>query len=323
MAENIPTQNAEEIDLGYLFERIKSLFKSILIGIVSIIQFFWKHKFRLIVILVVGLALHYLYSSFNKKVYSNEFLIKANFGSVEYLYSKVDYIDSKLKSNDTLFLKTVFGDNYERVREVNVEPVIDVYSLINKSEENKAAFELLFDEFGDFSFIEEDLNIREYPLHKIKVFIKGENNNDVISNNFYEFLASNPFYNELKKNLIENLHSQLLENKKIRAQIDSIVKEQNATFGFTPDENNSVNFSGSQDFRGLLNQKSNLLSIDLEIKDRIKSEDKVIKIVDTSFSVLSEELNFSKFLIPFVLVFVYCMFYFLKYISRKTINYIS
>lgn len=322
MAENTPTQANDEIDLGILFDKIKSFFKSILIGIVQIIQFFWKHKVRLIIVLVIGVGLQFLFTSVSKKVYKNEFLLKTNFGSVEYAYSKVNYIDSKLKSKDTMFLKSVFGTYYEKVKEVTIEPVIDVYSLVNKSEENKETFELLLDEFGDFSFIQEELNINEYPNHKIKIYVKGLENNELLANNLYVYLSNNPFYIKLKNNALQNIDEQLIENKKIRAQIDSIIDNELNQIDFSSKKDNTISLSASQDFKGLLNQKKSLLYEDLKLQNQITEKDQILKIVDVSYAVKSEEYNISKFLIPSLSIFFYCIFFLFNFLKTKMEKYL-
>ena len=317
MAENIPTQANEEIDLGVLFDKIKFFLKSVLVGIAKVIQFFWKHKWRLIIVGVLGVFFHLLFVKVNKKTFENEFLVKANFNSVEYLYNKVKYIDAKLKSNDTIFLESVFGKDYKRVKEVSVEPVIDVYALVSKSEENKETFELLLNEFGNFKFIEEKLNINEYPTHRIKVLIKEESKNEVISSAFYNYIEENTFYNKLKANELKNISKQLTENQKIRKQIDSLIDNRDYTFDFHSKENNSINFSTSQDFNSLLQQKRSLLYQDLKLENELTEKNQVLKIIDASFAVLTKEHNPSKLIFSLLLILAYCTFFFFKFIFYK------
>jgi hypothetical protein len=152
MSEQTSQNASDEIDLGVVFEKIKSFFKSILIGIIQIFQFFWKHKVRLIILLIISISLQYVLYTQSEKVYTNEYLLRTNFDSTEYLYNKVNSLNTKLESEDTVFLKQVFGIHYNKVNELEVVPVIDVYNLVDKSENNKEIFELLLDEYGDISF---------------------------------------------------------------------------------------------------------------------------------------------------------------------------
>ena len=322
MSEQTSQNASDEIDLGVVFEKIKSFFKSILIGIIQIFQFFWKHKLRLIILLAIGLGLQFLFLNQIEKIYSNEYLVRTNYDSTEYLYSKVNAINSKLKAEDSLFIKDVFGENYVRVKEVEVVPVIDVYELVNKSEENKEAFELLLDEFGDISFLEDEININEYPTHKIKIYIKGQADNEMISNRLYDHLASNPYYNELKIKTLESYKDQLEQNKTIRIQIDSIVKNQKGNT-LPKLDNNAINFSGSQDLNELLNQKQELLVKDLTLRNRLSSDNQVLKIIDSSFGVFSQERNQSYFIIPSIFLGIYSLFFFFKYLSGKISRFVA
>ncbi|MBZ9652267.1 GumC domain-containing protein [Psychroflexus montanilacus] len=319
-----PTQSSsDEIDLGVVFEKIKLFFKSILIGIVQVFQFFWKHKFVLLGLLVIGFVLQYYIKSISEPTYTNQFLIQTNYKSTEYLYDKVNSINAKIESKDTADLKVIFGNAYARVKEVEVEPVIDVYSLVNESTETKETFELLLDEFGDFSFVEDKININEYPTHKLKIHIKGKQDNESIAKKLYASFAENPFY-EKKKNLtLENLQEQLLENKTIRSQIDSIIKEQKGTLDFSTADNNSINFSGSQNLQGLLNLKRLSLETDLELIEKIATEDEVLKIVDTTFGVYDDEKNISYLVIPQILIGLYCLVFLLVYLKKKILNFVN
>jgi len=197
-----------------------------------------------------------------------------------------------------------------------------VYELVNKSEENKEAFELLLDEFGDISFLEDEININEYPTHKIKIYIKGQADNEMISNRLYDHLASNPYYNELKIKTLESYKDQLEQNKTIRIQIDSIVKNQKGNT-LPKLDNNAINFSGSQDLNELLNQKQELLVKDLTLRNRLSSDNQVLKIIDSSFGVFSQERNQSYFIIPSIFLGIYSLFFFFKYLSGKISRFVA
>ncbi len=322
MSEQTSQNASDEIDLGVVFEKIKSFFKSILIGIIQIFQFFWKHKFVLAGLLVIGVGLQLYLKSTSESTFSNQFLVKANYSSTEYLYSKVNSINLKLKADDSLYIKDILGEHYDKVKEIEVVPVIDVYGLVNKSKENKETFELLLDEFGDISFLSDEININEYTTHKIKIYIKGQAYNEKISNRLYDHLASNSYYNELKTATLESYKEQLQQNKAIRIQIDSILKDQKGNT-LPKLDNNAINFSGSQDLNKLLIQKQELLLNDLTLRNRLSSNDEVLKIIDSSFGVFSEERNQSYLIIPSIFLGIYFLFFFFRYLSRRILSFVG
>ncbi|PKG44219.1 hypothetical protein [Psychroflexus sp. MES1-P1E] len=322
MSEQTSQNASDEIDLGVVFEKIKSFFKSILIGIIQIFQFFWKHKFVLAGLIVIGVGLQLYLKSTSESIFSNQFLVKTNYSSTEYLYSKVNSINLKLKAGDSLYIKDLFGEHYDKVKEIEVVPVIDVYGLVNKSKENKETFELLLDEFGNISFLSDEININEYTTHKIKIYIEGQAYNEKISNRLYDHLASNSYYNELKTATLESYKERLQQNKAIRTQIDSILKDQKENT-LPKLDNNAINFSGSQDLKELLNQKQELLLNDLSLRNRMSSNDEVLKIIDSSFGVFSEERNQSYLIIPSIFLGIYFLFFFFRYLSRRILSFVG
>jgi hypothetical protein len=234
----------------------------------------------------------------------------------------VNSINSKLETGDSLYNKYIFGEYYDRVKEVEVVPVIDVYELVNKSKENKETFKLLLDEFGDISFLEDEININEYPTHKIKIYINEQADNEMISNRLYDHLASNSYYNELKTTTLESYKEQLEQSKTIRTQIDSILKDQKGNT--LPNlDNNAINFSGSQDLNELLSRKQELLINDLEVRNSLSSEDEVLKIIDSSFGIYDEERTRSYTILPIIFVGVYCLVFFIIYLNKRVKRFIE
>jgi len=238
------------------------------------------------------------------------------------LYSKVNSINLKLEAEDSLYIQDIFGEHYDKVKEIEVVPVIDVYGLVNKSEQNKETFELLLDEYGDISFLSDEMNINEYAIHKIKIYIEGQTDNEMISNRLYDHLASNSYYNELKTATLESYKEQLEQSKTIRTQIDSILKDQKGNT-LPKLDNNAINFSGSQDLNDLLSRKQRLLIDDLSLKNRLSSNDEVLKIIDSSFGVFSKERNQSYLIIPSILLGIYFLFFFFRYLSIRILSFVG
>jgi len=321
MAENIPTQNAEEIDLGYLFERIKSLFKSILIGIVSIIQFFWKHKFRLIGVGVLGIAIGLYLAKTAERIYVNELLIKPNYNSTQYVYDKIDALNFKIESKDSVFLKNIFDENYKKLKGVEINPVVDIYNLIGQSEDIEETFKILFTEIGDVSFFESDINKLAYANHKVKVLVAGEELNKEITNAFFSYIKINDFYEKQKDILIDKYSKKLVENEKMRIQIDTIiqsVKEQSLTNQFKQ----GISFSGSQNVTELIKKKEDLLENDFEIATSLVTENQIISLIAVNTALLDNSYNFAYRIIPVYFVLFYCLVFLVRHIVRKLSEYV-
>ncbi|MFN2260575.1 MAG: hypothetical protein ABR595_00725 [Psychroflexus sp.] len=320
MSQDSANKNSDEIELGEVLRKIKSLVKSVLIEIIKIFRFLYKHKFILVALFIIGYVGGYFLNESKEKKYVNEVLVKPNYKSAEYLYSKVEAIDNKLSSNDSIYLKSIFGDNYKQVSSIEVEPVLDIYDLVSQSDEHKETFQMLFKEQGNIEFLEEPVNVRNYPVHKLRVIVKGKENHQVLTEQFLKFVSQNPFYERQKEFIITDLQNQLKENAFMRQQVDSIVAKSQSenSPNITTSE---ISFSGSQSLHELLVQKKRLLINDAEIKETLTTEDEVINIIDASFKISDKEYNRSYKLLAVVLVLLYCLIFFFRYLSKQALRF--
>lgn len=320
MSENSVRKNSDEIELGEVLGKIRSLFKSVLIEIIKVFKFLYKHKFILIGLFIIGyVGGHFLNASKEKK-YVNEVLVKPNYKSAEYLYSKVDAVDDKLSSEDSIYLKSIFGDNYKLVSSLEVEPVLDIYDLVSQSEEHKQTFQMLFKEEGNLEFLEKPANVRNYPIHKVKVIVKGKENHQQLTNKFLAFVSQNEYYENLKELLFTDLQKQLKENEQMRQQIDSIV-ENSQSENLPKITTSEISFNGAQSLHELLIHKKRLLADDVKVLKSIATEDEVLKIIDASYQISDKEYNRSYKLLAVVLVLLYCLIFFFRYLSRKALEF--
>lgn len=319
MAENTPTQTNEEIDLGVLFDKIKSFFKSILIGVVQIIQFFWKHKYPLIVVGILGIAVGLYFAKTSEKTHLNELLVQPNYKSTQYVYDKVNAVNKKIISGDSIFLSDIFGANYKKVKEIEIEPVVDVYGLVSESEEIQETFRVLFVENGDASFFEDDVNKINYTQHKIRILVKGEKDNESITMQFFDYLNSNLFYQKQNEVIYKRLKDQIEENELMRRQIDSVIAyvQKNPSPQLS---NQGLSFSGSQEISELIDRKRSLFVNDFDLLRRLATEEDVIALVDKTTGIMDRSYNFSFKIVPFLFVGIYCFIFLFIYLRRKVIT---
>ena len=109
----------QEIDLGKLFSKASGFFKSIINNFFDLIFFIQKKIVIIIVLLIIGVAFAYLVDG--KKKYEHELSLIPNFGSNEYLYKKIDELDTKLREKDPVFFKNLGIKNYEDIISIKIE----------------------------------------------------------------------------------------------------------------------------------------------------------------------------------------------------------
>jgi hypothetical protein len=314
-----PSTVDDEIDLGVFFEGIKSFFKSILRSILNIFRFYYKHKYILIALIVTGGVLGYFYEQISEKTYQNDLLVTPNFGSSDYLYTKIETLDKKLTQKDTVFLKETFGVNYNLFKSVEINPVVDIYSFVSRNATNQKLFELLFEEEGNIEFIENPINSRNFKYHHLLLSIKGEDYHEELSDGLMSFVNNNQYFNDLKNLSLENLDLQLKENKVIVNQIDSIIeysKNRNSlTLG-----SNMLSFSDNKGLDDLLTKKNGLIIRQEDLQKAMVNQDLIVKVVDANYKILDKESLFKKnkaIVFPLLLVLLYSVFFLLRYFSKK------
>lgn len=322
MSQNSLNQSDEEIDLGYLFQKIKSAAKSILKGILNIIIFFWKHKFPLIGLGIIGIALGLYLAKTAERTYVNELLIQPNYKSTQYVYDKVDAINYKIDDKDSIFLKEVFGKNYKKVKGLEIEPVVDVYSLISESDEIQETFKTLFVENGNVSFFEEDINKIAYERHKVRILTKGNKSSEAVTMQFFNYLKSNSFFEKKNQYIYQKLTEQLEENKLMMQQIDSVIAFVQKS-PIPNVSNQGLSFSGSQEVSTLLDRKRSLSTYDLLLLDRLATEEDVIALIDKTPAIMDHSYNFPYRTIPIALVLVYCLVFFFRYVYTKSLQFVN
>ena len=141
MSTKVPQNNEDqEIDLGVISKKINNFFLGIGTSIFRIIQFFIRNWIIVLILVLAGFVLGWFLDS-TQKSYKHEIIVAPNFGSTDYLYAKIDLINSKIKEVDTLFLKNSVGiQQPKNLNIIEVKPVADVYNFIKNKKEK---FELI------------------------------------------------------------------------------------------------------------------------------------------------------------------------------------
>ena len=98
------------------------------------------HVFVVGVLFVLGVVLGILLDK--KHSYIQKMILIPNFGSNEYLYKKIEQIDTKLREEDEAFFKELGIKNYEDVISVEIEAFPAIYNFVNNRDQQNN-FELI------------------------------------------------------------------------------------------------------------------------------------------------------------------------------------
>jgi hypothetical protein len=181
MSQNSTNSDHQEIDLTMISNKINGFFSGIGSSIYRSIEFFKRNLLLTGILFVSGAGLG-IYLDSNNETYDSKIIVRPNFGSTEYLYNKIDLLSSKIKNQDTLFLKFIGIKNPKSIKVIEIEPIIDIYSLVNYNEKNVTVttntlnFELLklLAEDSDVNkVIKDKATSKNYYWHTIHIVSKG------------------------------------------------------------------------------------------------------------------------------------------------------
>ncbi|WP_339610478.1 hypothetical protein [uncultured Planktosalinus sp.] len=312
---NTPTTNnhQEEIDLGYLIKKINELFIKSLKLLYRIISFFLKHIYIILLLIVIGVAYGYFKEKNTLTLYDNQAIVVPNFESVHYLYDKIDAINFKIGEKDSIFLKSFLGEDFKKLKKLEIEPIIDMYQFLSKSRENIDIFRIITQNQDITDYKEELSNNKYYKYHKLNFKILGENNTQEVVSKILDYLNNNDHLKEYSKIYKENNELQIREHKNMLAQIDSVLfsiysnKNKPSNQGVQISENPYTHFLIER--KGMV--MDDLLQHQLQQTD-FESPIKLVKIdynlIDNTKFRISNKIKY-----PFLLVFLYSLFFLLRY----------
>lgn len=273
----------EEIDLGQLFGKIGNFFSSITTSIFKGILFVQKNIILLAALVVIGAGLGYYIDS-ETKVYNHEVIVSPNFGSVDYLYNKINLINSRIKQQDTSFLKSIGIAQPKNISKISIKPVIDIYSFVNENRgtannaENTQNFELvkLLSEDGDINkVIKDSLTSRNYNHHKILIVTDGFTTNKQTIDPILSYLNQSSFYKDFQNVYRDNFFTRIKENQTVIKQIDTLLNQ------FSNNIKNQKNdklvyYNENTQLNGLIDQKNGLINEINGIKTQLITSSKII-----------------------------------------------
>lgn len=312
MSTNASKNNDQEIDLSQISKKIAGLFDQLATAIFKGILFLKKNIVTFIILFVVGSGLGFFLDS-NSKSYNHQIIVSPNFGSTDYLYSKINLISSRIKQNDTLFLKSIGIKNPKDISSISISPINDIYNFVNdksntvNNAQNSQNFELLklLAEDGDINkVIKDSLTSKNFSQHKISIATEGFITKTNTLEPIMAYLNNNAYYSDYKKTYIANILSKIKADEVVIGQIDTLLNQFSAS---TSGQKNDklVYYNENTQLNDVIKTKNELVSEIGYLKTQMISFQKVI--VDKSSVVNIKNTkglaNKMKLVLPFLLIF--------------------
>ena len=298
----------EEIDLGYLLNKINKLFKNSVKLFFELIAFFIRFKFIVLTLLIFAIAYGFYKDSRSITVYDNKAIVIPNFESVDYMYGKADALNAKIKSRDTVFLQEVLGQHYKRLREVELEPIVDLYNFLSKSRENIDIFRIFLTSQDLKEYIDEHSNNKYYKYHTLDLKIIGDESPNIILDKLMEFFNDNEHYKNYGLVYRENLELQINEYNKMIMQTDSLI----ASMSRSNQTSQGVTMFDYTNLHLLFERKRDMLDEKLELEKKLTDYKDTIKLVDVEYNLKQSSTLSFKIKYPLYMLFVITLLFFAR-----------
>ena len=275
MSTNVPSDQNEEIDLMQISKMIGSFSQGIKMTIFKYIRFFIKNRVVISGLLLLGFGVGIYFDSIIKS-YNHQIIVKPNFGSTEYLYSKIDLIDSKIKQKDTVFLKSIGIESPLNIILIEINPIIDIYSFVNskaitdvntkaitdKSENNTLNLELvkLLSEEGDIDKVfQGKLTSKNYSRYTINIKSKDfiSEKNTIIP--LLKYLNQNEYFNKVRSMANSNIILKMHKNEEIIIQIDNLLNKFSSSINDGQKSNKLVYYNETTQINEIISSKNKLI----------------------------------------------------------------
>lgn len=296
----------QEIDLGVVFAQTKNFFGSIIERFFKLIQYIINNILKIGIVLIFGLVIGYILDK--KSVsYQQEIIVTPNSGSVDYLYKRVELLNSLIKEKDTNLLYKKGFKNIKKIGKIKIEPIVDIFKFVETNKDVNPNFDMikLMAEDGDLSkIIKDEVTSKNYPYHLINLSTDFKIKDENLIAPIMKFLNENEYYLENLKQYKENTLYKLSQNDSIIKQIDQIL------LGFNSNSNKSsslVYYNENTELNELIKTKNDLINEKGNLKIQLINLDKPIKEISYTTNIKDKTGINGKllFLVPIIFVFLF------------------
>lgn len=290
----------QQIDLSQISRKIT---RGIQNFVFNCFRFIIKNAIVMALLFIIGCVLGYFLDN-SQKSYNHEIIVIPNFRSTDYLYSKIEMINSKIKERDTVFLKDLGFKYPKNISKIEIEPIIDPYNFIKDSEENFELLKLMAEDGSADKVIKDKITSKNYSFHTISFSTKGKATKSNTIDPLMACLNDNEYLKVLQENAIANVKSKMLYNDQTLNQINGILNSfSNEVNGKGASKANLVYYNENTQLNEVLQTKNYLVNEQGNKKIELINYEKIIKDISVISNI--EKSSSSKFIFPLLLVFIF------------------
>jgi uncharacterized membrane protein len=311
----------QEIDLGQVFSKVSSFFSGLVDKLFDFLFFLIKNRVIIIILLIIGVGAGYFLDK-TTKVYNHEIIVSPNFKSVDYLYAKVNLLESKRKEKDTVFISDLGVKNVKELGKIEIEPIIDVYKFITSKQENFDLIRLMAEDGSIEKIIKDEVTSKNYPFHLIKFSSSKPIIETEIIIPMIDYLNENYYYNKIKEQYLENTTLKISQNDSTISQINSLLNDFSRVSSGNQKSSSLIYYNENNNLNDILKTKDDLIKEQGDLKISILNNNKVIKEVSFITNIIDTKgaNGKMKLVLPVVLLSLFLLLYSVIVFYRKQLE---
>lgn len=315
----------QEIDLSQISKKIGGFFENISTAIFRGFLFFRRNILWVGILFALGVGIG-IYLDKTSKVYDNQIIVCPNFGSTDYLYAKIELINSKISDGDTIFLKDVVGlKEPKKFKKITIIPITDVYKFIDNKEQNFELIKLLAEDGDIKKIVNENLTSKNYPYHLISYTTSKVTSNEETLQPLLDYLNNSDYYKVIQKEYLNNIKVKMVQNDTIISQINSVLNSFSGTVNNAQKSDKLVYYNENTQLDAIIKTKDALVGEQGTHRLELVNLNEIIKENSSTLNVRNvKNINGKlKIVLPFLFVFLFVFLSFIKsyYIKQmKKIN---
>ena len=292
-----------EIDLAQVSTSIKNNIYNLLQLIPLTIKYIKKNIIVLIILIVSGSALGLFLNQFYKSYQSN-IIVTPNFDTVDFLYEKVNLLNSKIGQYDTVYLTKSHIDKNAQIYKVEVKPITDLYRFLNKEEKYYDIFKALTENNDANKVVNDYATSKNFTSHLVTISSKEKIDEKDIKD-VINFINTSEYYQKIRAEIKENLERKIVVNDSTIKQINLILDNSNSS-----KNSSTVFYKDDTQLSDLIEQKIKLFEENQSLKVHSHSLDYIVAPLNYSINLEQYDRikNNLQYIIPIIFVGLFVLF---------------
>ena len=319
-----PQKNDEsqEIDLTQISKKIGGFFENISTSIFKSILFFKRNIIWISILLAIGVGLGYYFDKTTKE-YNHQIILIPNFGSVDYLYAKIDLINSKISENDTVFLKNEVGIKFpKKLKKIEITPITDVYKFIENKNQNFDLLKLMAEDGNIKKVIAESTTSKNYPYHLLSYTTSQQTTQDLTVKPLLDYLNNSEYYKTIQKEYLNNIKIKMVQNDSTISQINGVLNSFSKTVNGNPKSDKLVYYNENSQLNDVIKTKDVLVYEQGTHRIELYNLEKIVKDSSITLNIKNNNLvnGKMKIVFPFLFIFIFILIGNIKSFYKKQLS---